>query len=386
MAITGFEIDFLPVGTAEKSGDAILFRYKEDEKYKVILIDGGWDDAVDFWMKSDDGSTKENGSTSETIIKHMRKHYYSEEEKMCIDHIICSHPDRDHIEGLLFLIHRCDGGLNCDVGNVWVNSPDKFDRYYIAVAKNKNDEELECFSEKHALSQELRYQANKVVIDHVWLPLRGGGPDLDIDYVWLPKQGGPVLDYVKAIGPLIIASPSEEFYHDLVYGELKRQKSKGGEVTPDNEGLEDYPKTSLCNESSTVLFGKLMDKQFLLTADAGIEALSRAYDYLKEEHNFQPGDLDLIQIPHHGSHNNVNATTLNNLLGEITNEKRGKAIVSVAKGAKSLPAQSVIDAFEARGYSCESTSGTLKWFKCGDMPERDGCSPPISWVKRSPTS
>jgi hypothetical protein len=43
MNITGFEIDFLPVGEKSASGDAILFRCIDDNGvYTVILIDGGY--------------------------------------------------------------------------------------------------------------------------------------------------------------------------------------------------------------------------------------------------------------------------------------------------------------------------------------------------------
>ncbi len=41
MAGLGYEIDFLPVGNGDKSGDAIAVRYGEPGNYKVMVVDGG---------------------------------------------------------------------------------------------------------------------------------------------------------------------------------------------------------------------------------------------------------------------------------------------------------------------------------------------------------
>ena len=360
MAITGFEIDFLPVGTAEESGDAILFRYREDEEYRVILIDSG------------------RVNTSDTILEYMRNCYYPElgsGEKMRIDHIICSHPDSDHVggegaEGLKKIIEKCD------VGTLWLNR--LLNGTFQSIPPKESQISFFCLYCRERATEDVIEQPDDYYPSEPWFNYISPA-----DYFSKKNKENikclitaaenkievaqPLRD--KKIGPFIVASPSEEFYDKLAFATAPPNHWRNTSKRKGAEKLKGNPITSVCNESSTVLFGKLMGKQFLLTADAGIEALSRAYDYLKEEHDFQPGDLDLIQIPHHGSDNNVNDTTLNNLLGEKINEKRGTAIVSVAKGAKSLPAPSVIDAFEARGYSCEPTSGYLMRFKCGDMPE-----------------
>ena len=107
MAITGYEIDFLPVGEESASGDAILFRYKEDGEFKVILIDGG--------HKESHGV-----KTSDTILSHLRKNYFpdaTENNEMHIEHIVCSHPDSDHVGGLQEIMEQCS------VGTFWINNP-----------------------------------------------------------------------------------------------------------------------------------------------------------------------------------------------------------------------------------------------------------------------
>ena len=343
MAITGYEIDLLSVGEESKSGDAILFRYKEDGADKVILIDGGHEKS---------GNVK----TSETILNHMRKYYYpgaSADSDMRIDHIICSHPDSDHVGGLQEIMEKCD------VGTLWINNPID----YTSKSNLAEDSNNDSFSKLNAETVEELIKVageNSVTVD-------------------CPLQG-------KKIGPLIVASPSEEFYKALVKGELSRQGEENASFKSfaekiiqwivalwDDDHLKDYPATSVCNESSTVLFSELVDRSYpvLLTADAGIEALSRAYDYLVARHNFRSGSLYFMQIPHHGGRHNVNTETLNNLLGKKisqgSGEERGWAIASVAKEAIEYPKKAVTNAFITRGYSCVSTKGISLWIGMGDM-------------------
>ena len=52
-----FEIEFLPVGNGDTSGDAIVVRYGENNDYKVMVVDGG---------------TKESG---EALVTHIQTHY-----------------------------------------------------------------------------------------------------------------------------------------------------------------------------------------------------------------------------------------------------------------------------------------------------------------------
>lgn len=52
----GIEIDFLPVGEGEHSGDAIAIRWKQGDESKVMIYDGG---------------TKGYG---EALVNHVRNH------------------------------------------------------------------------------------------------------------------------------------------------------------------------------------------------------------------------------------------------------------------------------------------------------------------------
>ena len=339
MTITGYEIDFLPVGEESKSGDAILFRYLEDDEFKIILIDGG---------HGESGGVK----TSDTILNHMREYYYPNgPEKMRIDHIICSHPDSDHVGGLEEIMDKCD------VGTFWINNPE----HYIHYDNLENDHKTEKFCKSNADTVRgliIAANRNHIPVEH-------------------PLQG-------ELIGPLVVCSPSEDFYKKLVKGELERQG--GAEANFKKvitnvinwiraawgiDYLYRYPTTSVCNESSTVLFGNSMANgdKILLTADAGIEALSESYEYLEVAHRYTSGSLNFMQMPHHGSRHNVNTKVLDALLGKKiprSSHNRGHSVASVARQANDYPRKAVVHAFMTRGYSCYRTAGQSIRYPRGD--------------------
>ncbi|WP_314911015.1 MBL fold metallo-hydrolase [Cardiobacterium hominis] len=91
----GYEIDFLPVGNGDKSGDAIIIRYRLNEDYKIMVVDGG---------------TKESG---EEIVRHIKKYYNTDR----VDYLVNTHPDADHASGLEVVLEELQ------VGEVWVHRP-----------------------------------------------------------------------------------------------------------------------------------------------------------------------------------------------------------------------------------------------------------------------
>lgn len=84
----GYEVDYLPVGDGEKSGDAIAVRWgylggrRADQC--VIVIDGG---------------TKESG---DALVEHIQ-HYYRTDQ---VDFAICTHCDADHSSGLSVVVDQ----------------------------------------------------------------------------------------------------------------------------------------------------------------------------------------------------------------------------------------------------------------------------------------
>src|SRR5262245_24840433 len=89
-----YEIDFLPVHTA-KSGDAIAIRYELGGRQYVHVVDGGY------------------ASTAANLANHLTKYYGTDR----IDHMVATHPDQDHAEGLSPILEYFN------VGTLWVLRP-----------------------------------------------------------------------------------------------------------------------------------------------------------------------------------------------------------------------------------------------------------------------
>lgn len=84
----GYEVDFLPVGNGQKSGDAIAARWGIEGNYKVIVIDGG---------------TKESG---QLLVDHIKKYYKTDH----VDYVVNTHPDMDHASGLSIVLEQLSVG------------------------------------------------------------------------------------------------------------------------------------------------------------------------------------------------------------------------------------------------------------------------------------
>lgn len=102
-----FEIDLLPVGTEKKSGDCIAMRYgdlvKGKEKQTVIVVDGGY-----------------SGTWKDTLKPHLSKYYNCEiKGKLHIDIVILSHPDLDHVSGLVEMAKDED----VEIGMIMMHRP-----------------------------------------------------------------------------------------------------------------------------------------------------------------------------------------------------------------------------------------------------------------------
>ena len=132
------------------------------------------------------------------------------------------------------------------------------------------------------------------------------------------------------------------------------------------ETLEHDAATSAENESSAVLYGELGHRRVLLTGDAGVHALTCAADYA-EGYGVHLCNLDLMQVPHHGSRNNITPTVLNRVMGRA-------ACVSAASASSTHPRRVVTNAFIRRGAEVYSTEGAALRLP-HNMPYRIGYGP-----------
>lgn len=248
-----FEIDMLSVGNA----DAITIRYWGDDNQEVvILIDAG---------------KREHGAR---IIRHIRNN--TEQKK--INLAICTHSDNDHIGGFKYLLDQ-----EIEIDEFWMHDPENYREKLTKLLKEASNKGLTSLNESLKQALNLMKQINGN-IDH--------------------KEPFTGLVYRKA--PLTILAPTAQYYITRLKGfrDIKNlveiqtilfepkcvqlfESLKGKD--PSNE-----------NNSSVITFfhpGKL---KYLFTADADVSGLEVACDVKNLT------DLNWLQVPHHGSYNNLN--------------------------------------------------------------------------------
>jgi hypothetical protein len=157
--------------------------------------------------------------------------------------------------------------------------------------------------------------------------------------------------------------------------------------TWDVELLREGAVTAAENETSTVLFGRFGTEAVLLTADAGINALTWSQDYA-DAHYLPWSSLGLIQVPHHGSRSNVTPQVLDRLLGpkqkNATWQRKGRSVASVPKDDEKHPRKMVMNSFLRRGWPVDKTQGAYFRHHTSGFPPRpnEGTAVPFDWFSK----
>lgn len=348
----GYEIDMLPVGKGDKSGDAIAIRYGNGTAgYKVMVIDGG---------------TLESG---DQLVEHIKKYYGTSR----VDYMVCTHPDNDHSSGLRMVMEKME------VGELWIHRPWQYSRHvheFVADGRVTHKSLTDNIRKSLSTAHELEKMAKERGIP-----------------VYEPFQG-------SQIGLFEVLSPSQDFYKAMLveeYGDAESAEDRGlmaaiksaydagkemvvrviGE-TWGVETLREDGKTSPLNETSAVLHANIDGRGVLMTGDAGIRALTSAMDFA-DATLVSLKELRFIQIPHHGSRRNVSPTILNRLIGQPLPEGQKRATtlsacVSASKYSKTHPRKVVTNAFLRRGAHVTGTQGQAIRHH-HNMPTRDGWGP-----------
>jgi beta-lactamase superfamily II metal-dependent hydrolase len=336
-----YEIDFLPVGD-KKSGDAIVLRYGNlsgsRESQRIVVIDGGF---------VDDG---------DKVVDHIQTFYKS----ASVDLVVSTHPDNDHVGGLKTVID------NLEVGELWMHLPAN---HSAALAEGK----AVAYS-NHAFSETLTKSLQGA--DDLEARARAKGIRIREPFagVATPDRAfvvlGPTTSYYEQLLARIQPRTAVTVFQEAL---RKAAETLGNFMSETlfSETLTDAGDVSPVNSSSAICLLTVDGDRMLFTADAGIEALTFVADTL-EAAGMTPGDLKLVQIPHHGSRRNVGPTVLNRLLGPIGQaDRHSSAVVSAAPaGEPKHPAKKVTNAFRRRGYGVFGTIGQKLWHHSADTPMR----------------
>lgn len=314
----GLEIDMLSVGDA----DAITLRHVgPDGKSFVAVIDGAY---------------QENAYTILDIVKT----YYG---RSYIDLVVSTHPDQDHILGLIALLDLIR------VDRVWVHDPSK-----------------------HRPSSMLRAKRILASYNSSGIALLKSMDDLEqfiklVDSKRIPREEPFAgLRY----GPLFVVGPSVSFYEQMLNeiavdeGFVQSTRLAQARETLSVELLEQYPRyaidenneTAPSNNTSTIVWIGAADRKYLFTGDAGVQALDSA----RQSYNLS--NLSWMQIPHHGSRRNLNS--------DLVDYLSPKTAYISAEGNIKHPSKAVVNALKRVNTAVYSThKNSSLWHHWGnDVP------------------
>ena len=318
------EIDFLPVGNGEKSGDAIAIRYgdfNDVKKQYVVIIDGG---------------TVDSGKELIKLVKEVYKTYY-------IDLVISTHPDGDHSSGLREILK--DESLT--IANLWMHRPwehsDKI-RDLFSDGRITDSSLSERLKEAYNFAYECEEIANK---RNIKITEPFSGVAFDSGKI---KVLGPDKEYYLSLIPEFNKSPdTKESILTKTFSGLKGAINWIRE-TLSIETLDETGETSAENNSSTAILFEFDSEYYLFTGDTGVPALKRVIDFSKEK-GIDLSNIRFMQVPHHGSKRNISPSILNEIKCQV-------AYVSASKDAPKHPSKKVINAYIRRNSKVFSTEGT----------------------------
>lgn len=357
-----YEIDFVSVkkDKCSKNADAIAIRWNagtdNNPEYHIGVVDGGY--AVH----------------GEALRDHMNEYYFDDSgnikdrDDKVIDFVLNTHPDQDHIEGLKTVIKEFN------VQALYMNRPwQHLDELYDRVKDGRitKDSLERRLREKFSYLDDLETTANEC-----------GVPIYDV------FQGDEIAD------GFLILSPSEDFYLDMLAASEKTpdmeveearsllekfaNKAKTVIESWTDELLREDVTTSPVNETSAILRGIVDGEGFLLTGDAGKQALTEAMDYLDNQGEDIKDTVSCYEMPHHGGRHNVTPSVLNRMIGNkvakgVTTGK--EAFASVAQDCDH-PKKMVVNAYLRRGVKVYKTRGIVLCHHRGNMPSRGWSTAP----------
>lgn len=362
----GYEIDFLAVGEGERSGDAIALRFGNlngsEEDQTVFVIDGG---------------TKESG---ESLCEHIETHYGTRR----IDFVICTHPDADHSSGLSVVLESMNVGKLL-MHQPWNHSEQIKDNFVRPITEDGLEKKIrKSLKNAHDLEKIANKKNIPIIEPFAGLGQYFGNGRLDII--------GPSEQFYEDLLPEFRVTPKSATMKDALFGAFDSAMDVAKDWIDEEfhietlqNGMPDH-RFSAENRSSAILLFEIDGRQILLTGDADEEALIRAIDNL-ESMGRSLNNLNLFQMPHHGSRHNIGPDVLDRILGkrQVSFQDTGICtyISASVDGHPKHPHASVTNAAHRRGSIVYTTQGKHILYH-NDAPQRENWGPidPIPFVAR----
>lgn len=299
-------------------------------KITIDMIDVGKGDSYVVELHDDtgqrfsfvvDGGTREK---SEAVIAHVNKYHNGQ-----VNLAICTHPDTDHIGGLISLMEQCK------VGHLFLNDPRDILPETTLLQRARNfltPDEVSVFKSAFERIDELKEQALYQNTTHHPNTFSSSQPRF---------QWGEWNIYVLG--------PSENLFRDIWLNEdvvrdwFSSDLMDGLVSLHPNTSVLDDPSidTKPVNNSSIILLIEGYGRKYLFTGDAGKRALRDAMT-VKDV-----AGLTWFDVPHHGSRRNIDTQIINHLSPQV-------AYIS-SPGTAKHPRKTVIRALQKAGTAVYST-------------------------------
>jgi len=342
-----YEVDFLPVGEGERSGDAIAIRYGNlsGSRNEQIVIDGG---------------TLDSG---QRLVEHIKEHYDTD----VVNLLVLTHPDGNHVSGSRVVME------NLKVKRLWMHRPwNHAGKICDAFADGRitNDSLSRRIQEALGVAHKLEEMAIERDIP-IYEPFSDSRVDRQFDDLWVV---GPSTDYYREMLPQFDKTPTAKSLDEILLERLVKAQQSHIE-TPDNETLSEPGETRPENNSSVILLLQVDGRRLLFTGDAGVPALEHAADFA-EYAGVNLQKCVFQQVPHHGSRRNVGPSILNRIVGPIGGTSTKSVIVSASTGgAPKHPSRKVTNAYVRRGANVVATQGQIIRHHSPDCSLRPGWRP-----------
>lgn len=343
----GYEIDFLPVGDGTKSGDAILLRfgdlYKGQSAQKVVLIDGGYK------------------GTAEAIKKQMQKYYNckNNEGKLQIDLMILSHPDIDHVSGLVEIATDSDFQIKMIMMHrPWEELSISWFKDGRITSNSLRQRLKDAFSKAYELDYATKYIDNADIQQGSY-EFNGATFSILAPSALLYRRKLALCDKTP---DSIIQDTSVQ---NKMFEKITREESyKNG----DHINWYYDEKTTPINETSFVILFEYAGDQILFTGDAGVDCLTEAISYAKNN-EIDLSKLDVIKMPHHGSRKNVTPE----IMDELGSHGTACYLSCVPNDVGHHPSKRLVNMLNQKGFNIYATQGNILW-RHKNAPDRNGYS------------
>jgi hypothetical protein len=315
-----YEIDFRQVHTS-KSGDAIAIRYQIGEHWYVHLVDGGY------------------ATTAPDVTSFIRNTYGTN----LINHMVVTHPDRDHAEGLAPILEEFN------IGALWMLRP--WNYAAILLQYFPRYESVEALAKRLREEYPYIYELEKISDAARRLYLRAISGRSNRRFSCPCAFSRTIFPACNRLGK----NPADRGGLGILGGLMQMAKPVIRLIRAGwgSEKFSNEP-TSVENEMSVVQYANLCGNNIVLTGDAGRDGMMEAADYAPYVGLVLPG-VKVFQAPLHGGRRNLSTEILNRRIGPRLTQKlpEGQEIfwgmISSAKEDSDHPRKAVLRALLHRG-------------------------------------